>query len=81
MSRDARKKRSSGFPTRSVTNWSVQPQKVARSLKFRIGKKRNCTIRVAEIKVLISFAVTAQLICAFVFAWAEIRFSHDLAQS
>ena len=30
-------------------------------------KKRNCTIRVAKTKVLISCAVTAQLICAFVF--------------
>ena len=28
--------RSSGFPTRSVTNWAVQPQKMARGLKFRI---------------------------------------------
>ena len=31
-------------------------------------KKRNCTIRVAKTKALISFAVTAKLICAFVFA-------------
>ena len=29
---------------------------------------RNCTIRVAKTKALISCAVTAQLICAFVFA-------------
>ena len=28
--------RSSGFPTRSDTNRTVQPQKVARGLKFRI---------------------------------------------
>ena len=28
--------RSSGFPTRSDTNWSVQPQKMAKGLKFRI---------------------------------------------
>ena len=28
---------------------------------------------------LISFAVTAKLICAFVFASAKIRFSHDTA--
>ena len=27
---------SSGFPTRSDTNWAVQPQNVARGLKFRI---------------------------------------------
>ena len=30
-------------------------------------------------KALISFAVTAKLICAFVFAYAKIRFSHDKA--
>ena len=30
------KNRSSGFPTRSDTNWAVQPQKMARGLKFRI---------------------------------------------
>ena len=28
--------RSSGFPTRSDTNWPVQSQEQARSLKFRI---------------------------------------------
>ena len=31
-----RENRSSGFPTRANTNRSVQPQKNARSLKFRI---------------------------------------------
>ena len=31
-------------------------------------------------KALISFAVTAKLICVFVFAYAKIRFSHDEAQ-
>ena len=30
-------------------------------------------------KALISFAVTAKLICVFVFAYAKIRFSHDEA--
>ena len=30
-------------------------------------------------KVLISCAVTAELICAFVFTYAKIRFSHDAA--
>ena len=38
-----------------------------------------CTIRLAKTKVLISFAVTAKLICVFVFAYAKIRFSHDAA--
>ena len=39
----------------------------------------NCNIRVAKTKGLISFAVTAKLICVFVFAYAKIRFSHDTA--
>ena len=44
-------------------------------MEFR--KKRDCTIPVAKTKALISFAVTAKLICVFVFAYAKIRFSHD----
>ena len=35
---------------------------------------------VAKTKALISFAVTAKLICVFVFAYAKIRFSHDEVQ-
>ena len=34
---------------------------------------------IAKTKALISCAVTAQLICAFVFAQAKIWFSHDAA--
>ena len=33
----------------------------------------------AKTKVLISFAVTAKLICVYVFAYAKIRFSHNEA--
>ena len=40
----------------------------------------DCTICVAKTKALISFAVTAKLICVFVSAYAKIRFSHDAAQ-
>ena len=36
-------------------------------------------IRVAKTKALTSFAVTAKLICAFVFAYAKSRFSQDAA--
>ena len=39
----------------------------------------DCTIHVAKTKALISFAVTAKLICVFVFAYAKSRFSHDTA--
>ena len=34
----------------------------------------------AKTKALISFAVTAKLICIFVFAYEKSRFSHDAAQ-
>ena len=46
---------------------------------FRFKKKRDCIIRVAKTKVLISFAVTAKLICAFVFAYADCWFFHAAA--
>ena len=47
---------------------------------FGFKKKRNCTIRVAKTTVLKSFAVTAKLICAFVFAFnSKIQFSRDAA--
>ena len=39
-----------------------------------------CIIRAAKAKALISFAVTAKLICAFVFAYADCWFSHAAAQ-
>ena len=39
----------------------------------------DCTIRTAKTKALISFVVTAKLICVLVFAYAKIRFSHDAA--
>ena len=39
----------------------------------------NFTIHVAKTKALISFAITSKLICAFVFAYAKIQFSHDAA--
>ena len=47
---------------------------------FWFTKQRNCTFRVAKTKALISLAVTAKLICVFVFAYAKSRFSHDEAQ-
>ena len=56
------------FPNRSDTNQAVQSQKQARSLKFSsYVERRNCTIRVAKTKALISFAVT------------DCWFSHEVA--
>ena len=46
---------------------------------FGFKKKRDSTIRVVKTKVLISFAVTAKLVCAFVFAYADCWFSHAVA--
>ena len=37
-------------------------------------ERRYCTICVAKAKALISFAVTAKLICAFVFAYENVGF-------
>ena len=42
--------------------------------------RRDCTIIVAKTEALISFAVTAKLICVFVFAYAKSWFSHDAAR-
>ena len=46
---------------------------------FVVRKLRDGTIRVAETKALISFGVTAKLICVFVFANPKSRFSHNEA--
>ena len=70
------------FPTWSDTNEAVQPQKMARGLKFWIKKveERDRTISVAKKKSLISLAVTAKLFCVFVVAFAKRWFSHDAAK-
>ena len=47
---------------------------------FRFKKKRHCTIRGVKAKVLVSCAVTAQLICTFGFAYANCWFSYAAAQ-
>ena len=39
----------------------------------------DCTIHVAKSKALISFAVTAELVCPFVFAYADCWFSYVAA--
>ena len=65
------------FLNKSDTSRTVQAQKLARGLKFK--KKRQCSIHVAKTKALISFAVTAKLICVFVFAYADCWCSHEAA--
>ena len=72
------------FPNRSDTNQVVQAQNMVRDGHFGFRNQRNCTIRVAKTKALISFAVTAKLIYVFVFAYIQIvgfqRLSHYAAQ-
>ena len=57
-----------GFPTRSDTNRPEQSQKQAKSMKFWIFIEEELYYLCSEKKALISFAVSAMLICAFVFA-------------
>ena len=73
-----RENQSSGFPTRSDSNRPVQPQKMTRSLKFRYEEWGLCN-PCCKTKALISCAITAQLICAFVFTLAKLWFSYDVA--
>ena len=47
---------------------------------FGFRKYRDCTIHLAKTKVLVSFSVTAKLICVFVFAYGKKPVSHDVAQ-
>ena len=61
---------------KSVSDQAVQPQKIE-AWNFRFSKKR--TTYGVKIKVLISCAVTAQLICVFVFACADFYFSGPAA--
>ena len=68
-----------GFPSRSDTNQAVQLQKMARGLKFRFKKVEGLYYLCKKTKALISFMVTAKLICVFVFAYAKICFFHDPA--
>ena len=44
---------------------------------WKLESRRTVLLHVVKTKVLISFAVTAKLISAFVFADAKRRFSHD----
>ena len=60
------------FPTRSDTNQAVQLPKMARGLKEKVEGLYYLT----KTKALISFAVTAKLVCIFVFAYAKCLFSH-----
>ena len=70
-----------GFPTMSDTNQAVQPQKMARDLKFLIKELEGLYYLCSKNKGTdkLRCAVTAQLICAFVSTCAKSMFSHDKA--
>ena len=72
------------FPGRSDTNRPVQAQKGARSLKFRIEVEEELYYWSSENKgadQLRSYCeADANLICVFVFAYADCWFSHVVAQ-
>ena len=71
----SRENLSSGFLTSSVTNQAVHPINMAERLEIlNLGGR-------AKTNALISYFVTGQLICAFVFPCAKSRFSHDKAQT
>ena len=63
------------FPNRSDTNQAVRSQKQDRSLKFQIYEEEEvyylCSENKGADQLRGSFAVTAKLICVFVFAYAD----------
>ena len=74
------RKLSLGFPTRFDTNQTVQPQKMATAQKLRIYEEEGLYYLCCENKGADQLrSSSAQLICAFIFAYAKSRFSHDSA--
>ena len=68
------------FPNRFDTNRPVQSQKRARSMKFWSEVEEELYYPSSGNKGVISFTVTAKLICAFVFAYGDCWFSNEAAQ-
>ena len=68
-----------GFRTGLTQTDLCKHSRQLKAWNFGFKKKRNCTFRVAKTKALISFVVTAKLICIFVFAYADCWFSHVVA--
>ena len=77
--RDVRKTGLRGFRPGPTQTGLCSHRRWLEAWNFGFREKRKCTIQVAKTKVLISFAVTAKLICVFVFAYAKIQFSHVVA--
>ena len=79
LSRDVRKNGLRGVRQGPTQTGLCSHRRWFEAWNFGFRKKRKCTIQVAKTKALISFAVTAKLICVFVFAYAKIQFSHVAA--
>ena len=60
-------------PTKSDTNQPVESQMMARLEILELESRGIVLSLVAKTKAMISFAVTAKLICAFVFAYSSIQ--------
>ena len=58
---------------------AVKQQMISRGLKFRIKEVEGLYYLCSENKGADSCAVTAQLICVFVFTYSKSRFSHNEA--
>ena len=69
------KTKKSGFQTGPTQTGLYKQRRWLETGNFGLRNYRNCTIRVAKTKARISFAVTAKLICDFVFAYADCWFS------
>ena len=63
-----------GFRTGPTLTGLYSHRRMLEAWDFGFEKKRVYTIRRAKTKALISFAVTAKLICAFIFAYAKSGF-------
>ena len=70
---------SPGFWTMSDTNQAVQPQNMARVLKFYIWKEEGLFYLCSENKGPDQLRSYYKSICVFVFAFVKSRFSRDMA--
>ena len=70
---------SSGFQTGLTQTRLYSYRRWLRLEIADLRRRGGYTFCMAKTKALISCAITAQLICTFVFAYAKSRFSHEAA--
>ena len=71
---------SSGFQIMSDTNRAVQPQKMARGLKFQIQEEEGLYYLFREKRGADQLPCYRASDMPFIFAYAKSRFSHNAAQ-